>query len=314
LRLVEQAIPKLAIDEWQRGNRSISCAVSLAYDLPVPEGPCQMVDEGANNRRQATARREDEMNDAVVGTPLREDMGQAALRQLASAGMFRQECHSEPSNRRFAKGEEINAGHARFVADRTLRAIGPGERPDHLAHLIGGGQRRQLGEHGHIVTGAQGSQSWRSDQDPARSAQAAHGQGSLGLKRRANADRDIYSLVDQTNRPIDGHNLQLCLRERPHEAAEGWRKRLDQTQRAATADGAAWLTNRLGHDGVGLLHVHHDHAAALVKGLPNLSDPETASRRASRLAIRRLSVDFGARIARPAAAKPPWATTSANRA
>ena len=67
------------------------------------------------------------MNDAVLGIPLREDMDQAALRQFAPAGMLRQECHPEPGNRRVAKGEEINASQARFVADRTLCAILPGE-------------------------------------------------------------------------------------------------------------------------------------------------------------------------------------------
>ena len=128
--------------------------VSSAYDLSEPEGSGQMVDEGTNDRRQAAACREDEMNDALPRMPLREDVDQAALRQLASAGMVRQECHPEPSNRRVTKGEEINASHARFMADRALRAIRSGERPGDLAHLICGGQRWQPGERRHIAAGA----------------------------------------------------------------------------------------------------------------------------------------------------------------
>ena len=65
-----------------------------------------MIDEGANDRRQAAAYCENEVNDSVLGIPLREDMDQAPLRQLALAGMFRQERHPEPGNRRVAKGEE----------------------------------------------------------------------------------------------------------------------------------------------------------------------------------------------------------------
>jgi hypothetical protein len=113
-----------------------------------------MIDEGANDWRQAAARCENEVNDSVLGIPLREDMDQAPLRQLPSAGMFRQERHPEPGNRRIAKGEEISASQARFVADRALRAIWPGERPSDLAHLIGGGQRRQIRQRRHIAAGA----------------------------------------------------------------------------------------------------------------------------------------------------------------
>lgn len=113
-----------------------------------------MIDEGANDWRQAAARGENEMNDSVLGIPLREDMEQAPLRQLASASMFRQERHPEPGNRRIAKGEEVNANQARFVANRTLRAIWPGEHAGDLAHLIGGGQLRQISQRRHIAAGA----------------------------------------------------------------------------------------------------------------------------------------------------------------
>jgi len=72
-----------------------------------------MIDEGANHWRQAAARCENEVNDSVLGTPLREDMDQAPLRQLASAGMFRQERHPEPGNRRIAT--QVKRGSWRTV-------------------------------------------------------------------------------------------------------------------------------------------------------------------------------------------------------
>jgi hypothetical protein len=55
-----------------------------------------MVDEGAHNWRQATARHEDQVDNAVLRAPLREDMHQATARQFASAGVIRQEGHTKP--------------------------------------------------------------------------------------------------------------------------------------------------------------------------------------------------------------------------
>jgi hypothetical protein len=73
-----------------------SLAVASACDLAVSEGSGQMVDEGAHNRRQATARREDQVDNAILRAPLREDMHQAAARQFASASVIRQEGHTKP--------------------------------------------------------------------------------------------------------------------------------------------------------------------------------------------------------------------------
>jgi hypothetical protein len=105
-------------------------------------------------------------------------MDQAPLRQPASAGMFRQERHPEPGNRRVAKGEEINASQARFVADRALRAIWPGEGPSDLAHLIRGGQRRQIRQRRHIAAGAEAARAGAASTRPNGQLQRTTPRGS----------------------------------------------------------------------------------------------------------------------------------------
>jgi hypothetical protein len=78
-----------------------------------------MVDEGAHNRGQTTSRREDQVDNAVLRAPLREDMHQATTRQFASAGVIRQAGHTKPSDGGITKRHEIDAGHPRLMADRA---------------------------------------------------------------------------------------------------------------------------------------------------------------------------------------------------
>ena len=81
-------------------------------------------------------------------------MHQATARQFASAGVIRQEGHTKPSDGGITKRLEIDAGHPRFMTDRAELVIWPGEFPHDLAHLIGRGERRQLGERRHVADGA----------------------------------------------------------------------------------------------------------------------------------------------------------------
>jgi hypothetical protein len=50
-----------------------------------------MINERPHHWRQATARGEDQVDNAVLRAPLREDMRQAPAREFASAGMVRQQ-------------------------------------------------------------------------------------------------------------------------------------------------------------------------------------------------------------------------------
>ena len=129
-------------------------AVASARDVAVSEGSGQMVDEGAHNRRQAAARREDQVDNAVLRAPLREDMRQTAIPQFASAGMIRQKGHTEARDGGVTERLEIDTRHPWFVPDQASLVIRPRELPHDLAHLIGRGERRQAGERRHVSDGA----------------------------------------------------------------------------------------------------------------------------------------------------------------
>jgi pimeloyl-ACP methyl ester carboxylesterase len=82
----------------------------------MPEGSGQMIDEGAHYRRQATTRCEDEVDDAVLRAPLREDMRQCAARKFASTSVVRQERHAKSGHCGVAKRQEIDTGHPRLMS------------------------------------------------------------------------------------------------------------------------------------------------------------------------------------------------------
>src|SRR5580704_8842233 len=105
-----------------------------ACDVAASEGSGQMVDEGAHNRWQATARREDQVDNAILRAPLRENMHQAAARQFASTGVIWQEGHTKPGDGGITKRHKIDAGHPRLMTDRAYLTIRPEEFPYDLAH------------------------------------------------------------------------------------------------------------------------------------------------------------------------------------
>ena len=113
-----------------------------------------MVNECAYNWRQATPGRENQMNDAFSGLPLREDVDQAAARQFAPARMIRKKCYAKASHRGIANRLEVNAGHPRFVANGAWFSFWSRELPDDFTHLVGGGECWEAGENCHIAVGA----------------------------------------------------------------------------------------------------------------------------------------------------------------
>ena len=205
------AVPVMALGFCARTSELFLPEANLALrstcDFPMPEGSSQMIDEGAYYRRQAAARREDEVDDAVLREPLREDMRQSAARQFASTSVVRQERHTKSGHRGVAKRQEIDTGHSRLMADRARVALWPDELPDDLPHLVGGGERRKIGERCDVSAGAGRRQGRRCDQNSAGASQGAHGQGGIGRERRSDPDRDVDPLIDEVHRTVDSYDL-----------------------------------------------------------------------------------------------------------
>ena len=88
-------------------------------------------------------------------------MHQGAARQFASTRVVRQERHAKSGHGGVAKRQEIDTGHPRLMTDRARLALWPDERPDDLTHLVGGGERRKIGERCDVAAGTGRRQGWR---------------------------------------------------------------------------------------------------------------------------------------------------------